>query len=145
LDYGNPRRTRFSRSSPNLATHSTSSEPQTVIIKWVFKLKDTIPLLSKSTPCCSWIHPNSGEDYDDIYDPVVKASSIRTVFALATQEDLLIFHLENILIEIPPGFIFPPQFTLPDGLTIDDFVLQLNKALYGLKQASNVWATIFQT
>jgi hypothetical protein len=72
------------------------------------------------------------------------------------QEGLLTFHLdvktaflnghleEHILVKTPPGFVFPPKFTLPEGLTIDDFVLQLNKALYGLKQASNIWATAFK-
>jgi hypothetical protein len=53
-----------------------------------------------------------GEDYNDTYTPVVKASSIRWHFTLAAQEDLLAFHFdvetaflngdleENILVEI---------------------------------------------
>ena len=130
---------------------------KTVSTKWVFKLKDTIPPRPKARLVARGFTQIPGEDYNETFAPIVKASSIRTLFALAAQEDLLIFHLdietaflngnleENILVEIPPGFVFPPpNFTLPDELTIDDFVLQLNKALYGLKQASNVWATAFK-
>jgi hypothetical protein len=96
-----------------------------------------------------------GEDNNDTYAPIVRASSIRTLFALAAQ-GLLIIHLdietaflngdleENTLVQIPPGFVFPPEFVLPNGLTTDNSVLQLNKALYGLKQASNVWSTTFK-
>jgi hypothetical protein len=94
------------------------------------------------------------EDYNETYTPVVKSTSIRVLSA--AQEGLLTFHLdvetaflngdlkEHILVKTPPGFVFPPNFTLPEGLTIDNFILQLNKALYGLKQASNVWATAFK-
>jgi hypothetical protein len=125
-------------------------------IKWVFKLQDTLPPRPKARLVARGFTQIPGEDYNDIYTPVVKASSIRTLFVLAAQEALLAIHLdietaflngdliENILIEIPPGFVLPPEFTLPDGLTIDDFILQLNKALYSLKQASNVWATAFK-
>jgi hypothetical protein len=50
-----------------------------------------------------------------------------------------------MLVEISPGFVFPPpNFTLSDELTIDDYVLQLNKALYSLKQTSDFWATAFK-
>jgi hypothetical protein len=129
---------------------------KTVSTKWVFKLKDALPPRPKARLVARGFTQIPGEDYNDTYAPVVKASSIRTLFALAAQEALLTIHLdvetaflngdleENILIEIPPGYVPPPEFILPDGLTIDDFVLRLNKALYGLKQASNVWATAFK-
>jgi hypothetical protein len=128
---------------------------KTVGAKWVFKLKDTIPPRPKARLGTCRFMQIPGKDYNKTYTPVVKSSSICVLFVLAAQEGLLAFHLdvetafftsdleEHIFIDIPPGFVFPTHFVLPDGPTIEDFVLQLNKALYSLKQASNVWATAF--
>jgi hypothetical protein len=136
LDYSNSSRIRFSPSSPNLATPS-SSQPQNCQHQMGIQAQRYHSASSKASLVACGFTQVPGEDYNDTYAPVVKASSIRTISALAAQEALLAIHIdvetaflngdleENIPDEIPPGFVFPPEFTLPEGLTIDDFVLQL--------------------
>jgi hypothetical protein len=55
---------------------------KTVSIKWVFKLKDTLPPRPKARLIARGFTQTFDEDYNDTYTPVVKASSIRILFAL---------------------------------------------------------------
>ncbi|KAI5725973.1 hypothetical protein M8J77_022339 [Diaphorina citri] len=78
--------------------------------------------------------------FDEIYSPVAKMTTIRTLLAVAVEKDLHLHqldvntaflngHLENDV------YLYPPK-----GLDVENgAVLKLNKALYGLKQASYCW------
>ncbi|KAI5748286.1 hypothetical protein M8J77_023876 [Diaphorina citri] len=78
--------------------------------------------------------------FDEIYSPVAKMTTIRTLLAVAVEKDLHLHqldvntaflngHLENDV------YLYPPK-----GLDVENgTVLKLNKALYGLKQASYCW------
>jgi hypothetical protein len=115
--------------------------------KWVFKIKDTIPRRFKARLVAQGYSQIPGIDYNETFAPVVKSTSVRTLFAIAVQEELHIYQFdietaflnsilqEEIFVALPPGFINP---------LAGDHVLKLLKALYGLKQASNVWATAFK-
>ena len=83
-----------------------------------------------------------GIDYQDIFAPVARWSTILLIFALAVQKGWLLYQmdvitaflngtlLEDIYMEIPNGF--------PNAGDITK-VCKINKALYGLKQAPKAW------
>lgn len=79
-------------------------------------------------------------NFDEIYSPVAKLTTIRTLLAVGLEKDFYFQQLDvktaflngEIDSEI---YLYPPQ-----GLDIrENSVLRLNKALYGLKQASYCW------
>lgn len=82
-----------------------------------------------------------GIDYEEVYAPVVRYSTIRYLMALAVEHDLEIEQMdavtaflqgklkdEEIYMDQPEGFIKDPSK-----------VCKLKKALYGLKQSSRIW------
>ncbi len=81
-----------------------------------------------------------GLDSDDTFASVAKATSVRTLLALAAVEDLEIEQMnvktaflhgqleEEVYVEQPTGYV------QGSGL-----VCRLNKALYGLKQSPRAW------
>ena len=89
-----------------------------------------------------------GVDFEDIFSPVVKMSSIRVVLGLAAKLNLEVEQLdvktaflhgnleEEIYMEQPEGFKVPGK---------EDFVCRLRKSLYGLKQAPRQWYKKFDS
>ena len=86
-----------------------------------------------------------GINYDEVFSPVVKYSTIRFMLALASDEKL-----EMLLLDVKAAFlngnldetIFMSQ---PEGFIVKDkphHVYRLLKALYGLKQASRAWRKV---
>jgi hypothetical protein len=87
-------------------------------------------------------HQQSGIDFAEIYSPVVKPITIRTILAIAVssgwaipQVDVSNAFLHGLLQETvymaqSPGFQHPTYSTA---------VCKLHKAIYGLKQASRAW------
>ena len=83
-----------------------------------------------------------GVDYDEVFSPVAKYSSIRTVLAIANQLDLDLHQMdvktaflngdleEEIFVRQPEGFIDKEH---------PSKVCRLRKSLYGLKQSARCW------
>ena len=83
-----------------------------------------------------------GLDFDEIFSPVVRFESVRTILALAALENWTVESLdvmtaflygnldEEIYMEQPPGYAIKGQ---------ERKVLKLKKAIYGLKQAARAW------
>ena len=81
-------------------------------------------------------------DYFDIYSPVTKTPTIKTLIALTAIHDLVVHQMdvktsflngdlkEEIYMTQPEGFVVPGQ---------EDKVRKLRKSLYGLKQALKKW------
>ena len=113
--------------------------------KWVFRLKteeNSSQPRYKARLVVKGFSQKKGIDFDGIFSPVVKMSSIRVVLGLAASLDLEIEQLdvktaflhgdleEEIYMEQPEGF---------EARGKEDLVCSLRKSLYGLKQAPRQW------
>ena len=88
-----------------------------------------------------------GIDYDEIFLPVVRFSSMRFLLAFAVQHDFLIHQMEvetgflngklneEIYMQQPEGYVKPGE---------EHLVCKLEKSLYGLKQSSRCWNKAFR-
>jgi len=115
--------------------------------RWVFRIKqnsDGSLERYKARLVAKGFHQKQGEDYDLIYNPVVKAATIRTILAISTSRQWQLHHLdicnaflngnliETVYMEQPPGFTTKTT-------TTKSHVCRLQKAIYGLKQAPRPW------
>ena len=108
--------------------------------KWVFKSKfDAFGFLvkRKARLVCRGFLQTYGVDYYDVFSPVSKQATLRTLLAYAAANDLEIEQIdinvaflnadldETVYVDIPPGLegVYPGK------------TMKLHKALYGLKQA----------
>ena len=113
--------------------------------KWVFKIKlnkDGTVSRYKARLVAKGFQQIEGRDYNEIFSPVARMSTIRTLIALATVHNLELDQMdvvtaflngdieEHIFMRQPPGFEFGGK---------NQWVCKLNKALYGLKQAPRQW------
>lgn len=110
--------------------------------KWVYRMKcDHVGNSRyKARLVARGFSQQYGVDYDDTFSPVVRHSTMRLLFAIATEYNLNIDHFdvdtaflnsdlkESIYMEQPEGF--------SDG---SNKVCLLLKSIYGLKQASRAW------
>ncbi|GAA0145952.1 transmembrane signal receptor [Lithospermum erythrorhizon] len=112
---------------------------------WVFKLKmeDGKPKPRyKARLVVKGFAQRQGIDYDEIFSPVVKITSVRVVLGLVAVFNLEIEQLdvktaflhedidEDVFMEQPEGFVVKSK---------EHMVCKLNKSLYGLKQAPRQW------
>ena len=94
------------------------------------------------------MQPEKGIDFDEIFSPVVKMTSIRTVLGLAASLDLELEQLdvktaflhgdlhEEIYMEQPEGF---------EEKGRENLVCKLKKSIYGLKKAPRQWYRKFDS
>ena len=92
-------------------------------------------------------HRQTTDDYDEIFSPVVRFTTIRTLLALAAlnnwataQFDVECAFLnaplkEEVYIRIPEGC----SQLMPKGMTTENGVIKILKAVYGLKQSPRNW------
>ena len=113
--------------------------------KWVFKVKrnaDGTVQKFKARLVAQGYTQSPGIDYDEVFAPVVRYTSIRSLLAVANicnweihQMDAKTAFLqgdlnEEIYMRQPNGFVDPDK---------PDYVCKLNKGIYGLKQAARCW------
>eukprot|EP00253_Pinus_taeda_P001525 PITA_01525 len=112
--------------------------------KWVYRLKeeDGGKQRYKARLVVKRFAQKKGIDFDEIFSPVVKMTSIRTILSLVAAEDL---HLEQLDVKTPflhgdlEEEIYMQQ---PQGYEVkgkEKLVCRLKKSLYGLKQAPRQW------
>jgi hypothetical protein len=113
--------------------------------RWIFKIKrhaDGSIERYKARFCAKGYTQKFGVDYSETFAPVVKHTSIRTLFALAAKMDLEMYQFDvntAFLYGIIDADIYMEQ---PDGYIDEDhqdYVCKLKKSLYGTKQAARQW------
>jgi hypothetical protein len=112
--------------------------------KWVYKLKeeDGGEKRYKARLVVKGFAQKKGIDFDEIFSPVVKMTSIRTILSLVAVEDL---HLEQL--DVKTTFLHGDleeeiYMQQPQGYEVkgkENLVCRLKKSLYGLKQAPRKW------
>ena len=121
------------------------SERRALPLRWICRTKrDATNIFEKykSRIVIKGFAQEAELDFDQMFTPVIRIDSIRSLFAICTANDLCIIQVDckNAFLHSPSDFeIYVQQ---PEGF-IDvnhpDAVLLLNKALYGLKQAPRLW------
>jgi len=119
--------------------------------KWVYKLKtenNSSQQRYKARLVVKGFSQKKGIDFEEIFSPVVKMSSIRVVLGLAARLNLEVEQLdvktaflhgdleEEIYMEQPEGFKVKGK---------ENLVCKLRKSLYGLKQAPRQWYKKFDS
>ena len=112
--------------------------------KWVYRLKeeDGGKQRYKARLVVKGFAQKKGIDFDEIFSPVVKMTSIRTILSLVAVEDL---HLEQL--DVKTTFLHGDleeeiYMQQPQGYEVkgkEKLVCRLKKSLYGLKQAPRQW------
>jgi hypothetical protein len=112
--------------------------------KWVYKLKeeDGGEKRYKTRLVVKGFTQKKGIDFDEIFSPVVKMTSIRNILSLVAIQDL---HLEQL--DIKTTFLHGDleeeiYMQQPKGYEVkgkENLVCRLKKSLYGLKKAQTQW------
>ena len=113
--------------------------------RWIFKIKrnaDGSISRYKARLVAQGYSQELGIDYNEVFSPVARSATIRTLLAVANIHDLEIHQMDvttaflngdldyEIYMEQPQGFIDPSKPT---------HVCKLKKSIYGLKQAARCW------
>ena len=114
--------------------------------KWVYAQKEGFPSKNdvryKARLVAKGYAQKEGIDYNEVFSPVVKHSSIRILLALVAQ-----FDMELVQMDVKTAFLHGDleeeiYITQPDGFKVarkENWVCKLNKSLYGLKQSPRQW------
>jgi hypothetical protein len=113
--------------------------------RWVYKVKrnsDGSIERFKARLVAKGYSQAEGIDYGEVFSPVARFPTIRTLLAFANAHDLEVHHMDvstaflngdldcDIYMEQPEGFV---------DATKPDYVCKLKKGLYGLKQSARCW------
>lgn len=108
--------------------------------KWIFKTKGNGQ--NKTRLVIRGCEQNFGEDFEDVFSPVVNSCSLRILFAVVAKKNFQI-----ITFDIKTAFLYRNLekdicMQLPEGYNCGGKICKLKKALYGLKQAPMKWNEI---
>ena len=113
--------------------------------KWVYRLKtenNSSQLRYKARLVVKGFGQKKGVDFEEIFSPVVKMSSIRVALGLAARLNLEVEQLD-VKTAFLHGDLEEEIYMLqPEGFEVkekENLVCKLKKSLYGLKQAPRQW------
>ena len=119
--------------------------------KWVYKLKtgeDGSTPRYKARIVVKGFQQKKGVDFDEIFAPVVKMTSIRTVLSMAASMNLEIEQLDVKTAFLHGELEEEIYMKQPEGFEVkgkENLVCRLKKSLYGLKQAPRQWYKKFES
>ena len=123
-----------------------------ITCKWVFKKKEGISpaegVKYKARVVARGFNQREGVDYNEIFSPVVRHTSIRVLLAIVAHQNL---ELEQL--DVKTAFLHGEleeeiYMTQPDGFQVpgkENHVCKLKKSLYGLKQSPRQWYKRFDS
>ena len=137
--------TYISRNDPRLRRRKPTKS------RWVYTIKynkdGTISKLKSRFVVCGYSQ-REGIDYDRTFSATLRASSFRTLLAIAAGKKLRLMQIDisnaftqaemddaDVFVEPPKGF---EEYEFVDGKQVSK-LLYLQRALYGTKQASRLW------
>lgn len=110
--------------------------------KWVFKRKtdqDGNVIQYKARLVIKGYAQKKGVDFQEVYSPVVRWTSIRYLLALAAQQNLYIHQMDAVSAFLQGSIDTEIYMMQPEMYKKSDEVCHLNKSIYGLKQSSRLW------
>lgn len=121
---------------------SLPSSKRAIPCKWVFKTKtnekgDVVKY--KARLVIKGCSQKKGIDYNEVFSPVVRFSSLRYLFALAAKYDFDILQMDAISAFLQGDIEEEVYMVQPSHYEKGEEVCLLQKSLYGLKQASRQW------
>lgn len=110
--------------------------------KWVFKTKSDQNgnvLRYKARLVIKGYAQKGGTDYEEIYSPVVRYTTIRYLLALAARYGLEIDQMDAVSAFLQGDIDREIYMQQPEQYKHGSQVCKLHKSIYGLKQASRLW------
>lgn len=110
--------------------------------KWVFKTKTDQSgnvLRYKARLVIKGYAQRWGTDYEEIYSPVVRYTTLRYLFALAAKYGLNIDQMDAMSAFLQGDIDREIYMQQPEEYKNGSQVCKLHKSIYGLKQASRLW------
>ncbi|KAJ4714183.1 Retrovirus-related Pol polyprotein from transposon TNT 1-94 [Melia azedarach] len=123
-----------------------------ITCKWVYKKKEGETSVEgikyKARVVARGFTQREGVDYNEIFSPVVRHTSIRVLLAIVAHQDLELEQLDVKTAFLHGEFEEEIYMTQPDGFQVpgkEDYVCKLKKSLYGLKQSPRQWYKRFDS
>lgn len=118
--------------------------------KWVYKIKEEVDGQQryKARLVVKGFEQKKGIDYDEIFSPVVKMTSIRAILSLVATENLFLEQLDVKTAFLHGDLEEDIYMHQLEGFEVkgkEGYVCKLEKSLYGLKQAPRKWYHKFDT
>ena len=113
--------------------------------KWVFKTKhksDGTVERYKGRLVAKGYAQQHGVDYNEVFSPVVRFASIRTLLAYGIQKGMKIHQMDVVTAFLNGKLTEDVYMTQPEGFTVrgkEHLVCKLQKSIYGLKQSPRCW------
>ena len=113
--------------------------------RWVFKVKrdgDGCVQRFKARLVAQGYSQTEGVDYNEVFSPVVRNTSIRSLLALANVHDWEVHQMDVKTAFLQGNLDDETYMKQPDGYVNEQYpnhVCKLKKSLYGLKHAARCW------